>query len=60
MPYVRRYTWGLLSFFIGTIDSELEVDWIGCDREMLSAEAVSGVFGRVEGGYLAASSSCTA
>ena len=60
MRYVRRYTWGLRSFFIGTIDSQLEVERIGCDGEMLSAEAGPEVFGRGEGGYLAASSSCTA
>jgi len=60
MRYVRRYTWGRLSFFIGTIDSELEVERIGRNGEMLSAEAVPEVFGRGEVGYLAASSSCTA
>lgn len=61
MRYVcRMHEEGLLSFFIGTIDSELEVDWIGCDREMLSAETGTGLFGRGERGYLAASSSCTA
>ena len=48
------------SFFIGTIDSQLEVDWIGCVRELLSAETGPGLFGRGQGDYLAASSSCTA
>lgn len=43
MRYVRRYTWGLLSFFIGTIDSELEVERIGRNGERLSAEAVTEV-----------------
>jgi hypothetical protein len=40
MRYVRRYTWELLSFFIGTIDSELEVERISRNGERLSAEAV--------------------
>ena len=48
------------SFFMGTIDGQLEVDWIGCDREMLSAETGPGLFGHGGGDYLAASSSCTA
>jgi hypothetical protein len=48
------------AFFIGTIDGQLEVDWIGCDREMLSAETGPGLFGHGGGAYLAASSSRTA
>lgn len=56
----RMHEEGLLSFFIGTIDSELEVERIGRDGEMLSTETGMGLFGRGEGGYLAASSSCTA
>ena len=51
---------GLLSSFIGTTGSQLEVEWIGCDRTMLSAETGPGLFGRGEWGYLATSSSCTA
>lgn len=43
---------GLLSFFIGTTDCQLEVEWIGCDRETMSAEAGPGLFVGGEGGLL--------
>ena len=56
----RMHEEGLLSLFIGIIDSELEVERIGRDGEMLSTETGARSFGRGEGGYLAASSSCTA